>query len=448
MLEDRFGGRHTSDDPVALAAFEEAVLGILAHRPGVAPALEQVLAADPAFTAAHALNGLAAVILARRELLAPAGTALAAAKAALAARGGTAGEHVLVAALAEAVEGRLASALPGLDAWLRQAPHDLLVVKLAHAFRFMLGDAAGMRAASARVLPAWDASRPGYGFVLGCHAFALEESGELRAAEVAGREAVLHQPDDAWAMHAVSHVHEMEGRAEHGIAWLEGSRPAWSRCNNFAFHLAWHLALFHLERGRHARVLELYDREVRPQPTDDFRDVANAVSLLWRLQQEGVAVGERWVELEAIARRRRHDTTLVFATLHYLLALVAAGDLAAAYELTATLRTTALAGTGDQAGVAGRVGLDLANAILALRQHRLPRLTWDRLVKATTELGGSNAQRDVFVRTLALLAADGGDDVTTARIMAHRRRLKREDRFARLVRMRLEAARIQRGRAA
>jgi hypothetical protein len=448
MLEDRFGGQHASDDRAALAAFEEAALGILAHRPGVPQALDRALAADSAFAAAHALKGLAAVILARAELLSTARAALGAAEIALAARGGTPGERALVGALTAAIDGRLAAAAARLDEQLALNPHDLLAIKLAHGFRFMLGDAAGMLAITARALPAWGPSRPGYGFALGCHAFALEECGELRRAEAVGREGVRHEPRDAWGLHAVAHVHEMSGRIEQGIAWLERTRPTWSRCNNFSFHLAWHLALFHLERGRHERVLELYDTEVRPQPTDDFRDVANAVSLLWRLEQEGVAVGGRWAELEAIARRRRHDTTLVFASLHYLLALLGGGDFAAAHELAAALGAKALAGNGDQAGVAARIGLDLADTLLGFGQGYPMRAHPGRLAAATPQLGGSHAQRDLFIRTLAFLAAEHGDRAACERVMAHRRRLGREDRFARLVQRRLAAARPREGRAA
>ena len=225
MLVDRFGGQHSSDDPAAVALFEDAVLGVLAHRPSVAQALDRVLAADAGFTAAHALKGLAAIVLARNELLAPAAAALHSARLALATRGGTAGERCLVDTLAEAVEGRLVQAVARLDARLACAPEDLLAIKVAHSFRFMLGDAAGMLRASAAMLPAWNASRAGYGFVLGCHAFALEESCELTAAEAVGRAAVHHQPDDAWALHAVAHVHEVAGHIQSGVAWLEAARP-------------------------------------------------------------------------------------------------------------------------------------------------------------------------------------------------------------------------------
>ncbi len=124
----------------------------------------------------------------------------------------------------------------------------------------------------------------------------------------------------------------MRGDTKQGIDWLEDSRKAWSRCNNFSFHMAWHLGLLHLERGDHDRVLEIYDDEVRPQQTDDFRDMANAVSLLWRLEQSGVHVGDRWMEIAEVAYRRRTDTTLIFAALHNLAAMVAVGDRQGAME--------------------------------------------------------------------------------------------------------------------
>ena len=61
MLMDRFGGRHSSANDSAVAVYEDAVLGIAAHRPTVTQALQLALAADPGLTAAHALKGLAAV---------------------------------------------------------------------------------------------------------------------------------------------------------------------------------------------------------------------------------------------------------------------------------------------------------------------------------------------------------------------------------------------------
>jgi hypothetical protein len=426
MPLDAFDLSTSSASPDATAAFEEAVRGLAAHRPSTGLALGRALDADPDHVPALALKGFANLILAREELAAPAREALAAARRALTAKeGGTADEQALIEALAYAAEDRFADAADCLDLRFADRPATFLPFKISHSLRFMLGDRAGMLAASHRMMTVWSPDRPAAGFLLGCHAFAIEEHGAYAAAEAYGRQAVAMEPDDAWALHAVSHVHEMRGDTAAGIDWLERSRGSWSRCNNFSFHMAWHLALLHLERGDHERVLHLYDREVCPTPTDDFRDMANAVSLLWRLERLGVDVGPRWSDLAAIARKRRDDTTLIFASLHTLIALVALGDRPAAAELVMALQVRAQ-GTGDQARVAADFGLSLARVIAGMGGERG---ALDRLAIALPRLGGSNAQRDLFVLALAEAASRRGDAPALRAIGDARRRLKAEDRL-------------------
>jgi hypothetical protein len=431
MPLDAFDLSTSSASPDATAAFEEAVRGLAAHRPSTGVALGRALEADPDHVPALALKGFANLILAREEPAAPAREALAAARRALAAQdGGTADEQALVEALGHAAEDRFTAAADCLDRCFAARPATFLPFKIAHALRFMLGDAAGMLAASQRMMAVWCPGRPAAGFLLGCHAFAVEEHGAYAAAEAYGRQAVAMEPDDAWGLHAVSHVHEMRGETAAGIEWLEGSRGSWSRCNNFSFHMAWHLALLHLDRGEHERVLRLYDQEVRPTPTDDVRDMANAVSLLWRLERLGVDIGGRWAELAEIARRRRADTTLVFASLHSLIALVALGDRAAAAELVMALQVRAQ-GSGDQARVAADLGLPLARVITGLGGTGMggERGSLDRLAHALPQIGGSNAQRDLFVLALAEAASRRGDAPALRAIGDARRRLKAEDRL-------------------
>lgn len=426
MPMDAYDLSTSSADAAATAAFEEAVHGLAAHWPSTGAAIGRALDADPDHVPALALKGFANLILAREELAGPARQALAAARRALAAKdGGTADERALVEALGLAVEDRFAQAADSLDRSFADRPATFLPFKIAHALRFMLGDAEGMLAASHRMMAVWSAHLPAAGFLLGCHAFAVEEHGAYAAAEAYGRQAVALEPDDAWGLHAVSHVHEMRGDTKAGIAWLEGSRDRWSRCNNFSFHLAWHLALLHLERGDHDRVLRLYDEEVRPEQTDDFRDMANAVSLLWRLERLGVDVGGRWTDLAEIARRRRADTTLVFAALHTLIALLALGDRPAAAELVMALQVRAQ-GDGDQARVAAGIGLPLARAVAGMGAEREG---LDRLAAALPQLGGSHAQRDLFVLALAEAASRRGDGEALRAICAARRRLRAEDRL-------------------
>ena len=174
MIEDRFGGRHSQAADPAVAAFERAVWNVLAHRPDASIALDEATALSPDMVAAHALRGFSGVTLARRETIAAARDAYAHARALFEWQGGSAGERTLVEALELAVAGRLLDAAARLEAHCEQAPRDLLAFKLAHALRFMGGDARGMLASAHDVLKHWSADLDGYGFVLGCHAFALE----------------------------------------------------------------------------------------------------------------------------------------------------------------------------------------------------------------------------------------------------------------------------------
>ena len=75
------------------------------------------------------------------------------------------------------------------------------------------------------------------------------------------------------------------------------------------------------------------------------------------------------------------------------------------------------------------VGIDLATALLDLALNRAPRSDFAGLAQRLPRLGGSHAQRDVFVRTLAEFAANRGDSDALAAILEVRRRMKRDDRI-------------------
>jgi len=425
MSAERYAGRHAGDVDAAMEAFGEAVFAVMAHRPGAGPALERALELDPALAAAHALRGFAAVLLARRDLEDAVHAAQSDAEASLGAYGGgTTADRALVRALDAARKRGLMAAAGILDAHLAEEPRDLLAIKLSHALRFMSGDVHGMLATTAGVLDAWAPSVPGYGFVLGCHAFGLEEAGDLAAAEAFGRRALEHEPADAWAVHAVAHVHEMRGQPESGLAWLEATRPVWSACNNFRRHVAWHQALCQIGRGRPDRALALYDEAILDAESGDYRDFANAASLLWRLAEERVDTGQRWARLADLARAAGPHSTLAFARLHHLLALIATGDVAAARGGIDDMARRAATAQDPQAAV-GRL---LGEALLAVRlpqaqPHDAAELAW-----ILPRIGGSRAQRDVFVQALAGAAAARGDRATVVRILDIRRRFKANDR--------------------
>ena len=444
MLIDRYSFQHSTSSTAAVAAFEQVVSAVAAHQPAAAP-LQTALAHDPQMAGALALKGIAAVIMASdksmrlaRELCIASETALNAAP-----NGGTRSERALVEAHWLAAHGKLNTAAARLEQHLQTAPRDFLATKLAHALRFMSGETAAMLATTSEILPHWNGDAPGFGYLMGCHAFSLEETGSFAEAETAGRIAVDYAPDDVWALHAVAHVMEMRGRLQEGIAWLKPTTSRWSSCGNFGGHLAWHLALFHLSAGDHTSALGVFDTHLQTAPTCDFRDVANATSLLWRLEQEGINVGNRWEAVGHIAYERRCDTAYVFGAMHSLLALIGSRQFEAARELVAALKQSAVRADSDQALVSEAVGIELAETILAMaEQSGGARKPLSALALRLPRLGGSVAQRDVFLRTLLLIAAEMGDQVNVAKLKALRLRQRHQDKFLVLVEKRQSNSRL------
>ncbi|HUB94998.1 MAG TPA: tetratricopeptide repeat protein, partial [Stellaceae bacterium] len=368
--------------------------------------LKAALTADPRAIMAQLVKGFFLMLFSTRTATARA-TAAAEAAAALA---GDASERERrhLAALNLWTRGALAEATATWHAILQQHPRDLLAVKLGQYGAFYGGDAEAMRAVTGTALAGYDESVPGYSWVLGSHAFSLEEGGAYDAAEAAGRRAVALDPADIWAAHAVAHVCEMQDRIEDGVRWIAGQEGHWGNTNNFRFHAFWHRSLFLLALGRTADVLALYDREVRAESTDDYLDISNAVSLLWRLEETGVDVGGRWAELAQRSRAHLADHCLVFADLHYLIALVAAGDEDGVEAWRRSSRAHAEASGDDAARVLSEVGLALAEAAIADRRRQWPNVVAALypVRAAVRAIGGSHAQRDLFDQMLIRAALE------------------------------------------
>jgi tetratricopeptide (TPR) repeat protein len=433
----------TALDAEALADWNAMTLAFLAHGRETPVRLAAVMERAPDFAMGHAARGLFSLLLGRREMVETARAARNAAGQARTKGSLTARQAGWCAALEQWLDEGPAAALPPLDAVLADHPEDTLTVKLVHAIRFILGDAPGMRASLERSLPAHGPDHPCRGYLLGCLAFALEETGDYRAAERAGYDGLALATDDAWGLHAVAHVYDMTGRPDRGIALIEEKSGAWLQANNFRYHVWWHKALLHLDRGDIAEVLALYDARIRIDKTDDYRDIANATSLLMRLELEGVAVGDRWAELADLAERRTEDACLVFADLHYMLALTGDRREDAATRLLSRIRQDAQRGTG-MARILADPGIGTAAGLAAFGDGQYER-AFAHLFAARPRLqavGGSHAQRDVFERVTvdAGLRAGRFDEVGLILSERRARRAGAEDAFAASRRAALDAA--------
>ena len=432
---DLFGNQVSLASSGSVESWNAMQLAFLAHGSATPTHLGAVLEAEPGFAMAQALKGLFCLMLGRSEMTQAARDANATAQAAILQGGATTEREKRYAmALDLWLGGSAHAAIAQMEKIMAAHPGDALALKISHAIRFILGDADGMRESIEARLQAYDNTHPAWGYVMGCYAFALEETGDYKRAETVGHQAVMHASDDAWGLHAVAHVYDMTGQSDVGLKWLNNNERSWEHCNNFRYHVWWHKALMHLDQGQVDEVLHLYDAHVRKDKTDDYRDISNATSLLMRLELEGVNVGDRWEEMAEISATRTEDGCLIFADLHYLLALMDGRredalstlvtrikDDAQKSETTAQLRM-ARPGMSAAAGLAAFGDGDYRTAFLNLRQAR----------PVMQDAGGSHAQRDVFERITidAGIRAGFWDEAATILDDRKARRAGKEDAYA------------------
>ena len=300
------------------------------------------------------------------------------------------------------------------------SPHDLIAVQTAHLTDFLLGQSHMLRDRIAAVLPAWSEDMPGYSYLYGMRAFGEEESGRYAEAEASGLRALEMQARDPWAVHAVTHVMEMQGRTADGIAHLRGREADWAANSPFAFHIWWHLALFHLDRGDTAEALRLYDNGVHPQHSELAMELVDAVALLWRLGLMGVDVGTRWQDLLAVYEGQA-EGYYAFNDLHAMMTFLSSDRFDLAERLIAAME--ARAGKGGSNGMMTRdAGLPAVRGLMAFAKGdqgtAVEQLELAR--PAAHRFGGSHAQRDVIAWTATEAALRGGLETKARGLLAER----------------------------
>ena len=313
---------------------------------------------------------------------------------------------------------------------LEDYPLDGLALQVAHLGDFLLGHALQLRDRVARVLPFWNEETPGYGYVLGMHAFGLEEMGDYARAEDRARKALDLNQRDPWAVHAAAHVMEMQGRQADGIKFMTQRIGDWAPDNGFAFHNWWHLALYHLDLGEHDRVLDLYDTRIRPSGSTLPLEMLDATAMLWRLHLRDVDVGSRWKELADKWEERTGDLYYAFNDMHAMMAFIGDGRSAAVRKLLKGMEQRAKNG-GTNAMMTRDVGLPVCQAIAAFADGDYSK-TVDLLQPVrpiANRFGGSHAQRDVLSLTLIEAALRGSRSRLARELAAERTELKPSSPF-------------------
>ncbi len=411
----------------AAKSIDQAVADYLDYRTTAFGHVRAALEQDPACVLAQCFRGYFLLMLENKAILPKVRQTLDEIRPNLAAA--TARERRHVQALEAWAAGDIIKACSAWEELLTANPHDLLALKLHHTMSFYTGRSQVMRAVVAGVLGEWDDSVPGYGCVQGMYAYALEECGAYAEAERWGRQAVERNSGDLWALHAVAHVMEMQGRSAEGVKLLNFSPEQWTGKNPFKAHVWWHAALFLLAQGEFDRALGLYDRELCSVNSETYVDVSNQAALLKRLQLSGVDVGDRWQALAEHSAQRIHDHMLPFRDAHFCLALAANGDFEAARRHIKSMADFATQSKGWRAETTRSVLIPLCEGMIAYEEGNYDTacdLLWT-VRNEIVAIGGSHAQRDLFAQ-LICDAAVRARNLPVARSLLSERVLSRGTR--------------------
>lgn len=338
--------------------------------------------------------------------------------AALAARA-PARERAHLDALLALRDGKATAALRIWDDLLLEQPRDALALHWAHQWDHARGDAQGMRLRPARALPEWDDADPLFPCVLGLYAFGLAECQQLGLAEDLGRRAVALAEERGalspvrvpWAVHAVTHAMEMQGRFDDGAIWLRQQQAGWTDGTRFASHLWWHLALFRLEALDVTGALRLVDTHLSGAALGHGLQCIDAAALFWRMRVMDVEVDALFKDL---LLRWQLDPAQAgvhaFADWHVVLALLGAGERAQAEAWVARCAERVMRaeeGGRSNHAVARDLGLPLMRALLAAERGEQDAAVRGLYLvhESAGRLGGSHVRRDLVAQTLMHCAA-------------------------------------------
>lgn len=410
MRQDAYGLPVTTASAEALATYDRAVRALLGWEADALALFRAATAADPGLAVAQAG---AAICLFLEERFAEAKEATEAARTAAATLPERERSHV--AAITLWTSGRADEAAAAMRAHLAAYPRDVMVFQRLYYVYFWQGRFPQMLELTEGLLPHY----PGDSFVLGTHAFALEEADRCTEAIAAADRALALNPRDAWAVHALAHALYESADFDTGVSRLPPAIHPCRGLNWFRNHLLWHLALLHFARGEYGRAAAMSRTVFERSPSSIAGDLHDSISLLWRMELAGRPMRERWAPFTAIGRERMSRMGLAFHVAHVTMALAAGGDWASADKHVGMVRERA---AKDRTGLMGEVLVPLLEGLQAFASGEYARsiARLEPLRPRIVELGGSRAQRDVFHDTLFEAAFRAGDAERAGRFLAER----------------------------
>ena len=413
-ITDRYGLPITTSSPLAARHFGDGMDRLLSFSAGADESFAAAVQADEGLAVAHA--GVALLAVAQGD----AATARAAAERARRTVGGaTRREQRHVEALSALIAGETARGLALVDEHVAEFPRDALLVNQTSS---AIGFAGGSRREEQR-LAFLERLAPAYGddwWFQSALAFTYHEVDRFEEARRLSERSLEQYPRNANASHNIAHVYFEAADNDAGAAFMEDWLAGYDPRASFHCHLAWHLAMFELHRGRYARAREVFERDILGAVNPRLAMIDGS-ALLWRFRLDGEPDEPlAWRRLADLAERVSRPG-FVFGEMHAAVAYAACGDETALAKLIDGLRTIDAKGHP----IAGAVALPLVLGIAAYvaGDHAGALAHLEPVEGEIHRIGGSHAQWELFEETMVdcYLRRERYDDA----IRLVRRRLER-----------------------
>lgn len=392
-MQDTLGNSVTTASPEALRLIDSAIDHHSRAWPGALELAQAATREDPALAIGHALQGLIHAVWGRRQAAKEAMSRAVSAVSSASTR-----ERSVVELLDHVWRGRTHAALAWLLLHLRRHPTDLLALTTGVG-------AYGLLAFSGRAdhdeqrLAVLDEVEPQYPpdfpWLLAYRGWARIELGAADEGLDMARRAIAARPENAHSAHIVAHGFHELGRFEEYLRFLSTWLSGYPDDALMWGHLQWHAALAELALDRDGDAMKRCMGPVvsylgRGAP---FMGLADAASLLWRLQLRGVP-GLPWQVADEHAREHFPRGSNAFGELHLAMHAAAARDLPRLLECRGRAEKLLADGSlGAGATVAW------CQALQAGMDGRDGQPQFEACEAQAVRLGGSNAQRSVITAT-------------------------------------------------
>ena len=423
MHQDRFGQGITSQSARAVELYDDAVEKMFALQPGSGVLIDEALDLDPAFALGHC---------AKARALAGQGDNAQARDYAARGRDLAANlpererRHAEIVSLV--FHGDSMAALDAVREHASAYPRDPVPLSFALGVYGLFGFG-GFNDFRERQVALLETVAHAYGeddwWFLASYGWALVEVGRSDDGIPMLDRALTLRPDNANAAHGRAHGYYEQGAAQEGEAFIEAWLPGYDRSAILHAHLAWHQALFALQRGDADRAQVIYQDSIRPavSQTLPMFTVIDCASFLLRASIAGCEFeAQQWEEVLRLVQERFSKPGIPFVNTHLAMAYAGVDDHDAIERLEQGVAT--LLDEGKQPS--GSVVADLCSGIAAFGsgRYREAAKVFLLALPELARLGGSNAQRDVFI-DLAVSASVRAGDFEAAREVAKERWTRR-----------------------